>query len=78
MGEGETQGVRGAWVAQSVKRPTLVFGSGRDREVREIEPHTELRADGTQPAWESLSAPPHAGVHTLPPSQKNKINLKKT
>ena len=33
--------VRGAWVAQSVKRLTLDFGSGRDLTVGEIEPHDE-------------------------------------
>ena len=29
----------GAWVAQSVKRLLLDFGSGHDFMVREIEPH---------------------------------------
>ena len=33
-----TSVVIGAWVAQSVKRPTLGFGSGPDRAVREFEP----------------------------------------
>ena len=32
-------GGRGAWVAQSIKRPTLDFGSGHDARVCEIEPH---------------------------------------
>ena len=52
---------RGAWVAQSVKRPTLGFGSGRDLTVRGIEPHVGLCADIAEPAWEpllSLFAPP--------------------
>ena len=30
----------GTWVAQSVKRLTLDFGSGYDLTVHEIEPHT--------------------------------------
>ena len=47
--------IRGAWGAQSVKHPTLDFGSGHDLRVREIEPHTGLHADSTEPAWDSLS-----------------------
>ena len=54
--------VRGAWVAQSVKRPTLDFGSGHDLVVHEFEPHVGLWADSVEPAWDalspSLSAPP--------------------
>ena len=49
-------------MAQSVEPPTLDFGSGRDLMVREIAPRVGLCADGTGPAWESLSpslsAPP--------------------
>ena len=30
---------RGAWVAPSVKRPTLDFGAGHDLRVCEFEPH---------------------------------------
>ena len=33
---------RGAWVAQSVKHPTLNCGSGPDLTVRGIEPHVGL------------------------------------
>ena len=33
---------RGAWVAQSVKRPTLDFSSGHDLTVRGFEPCTGL------------------------------------
>ena len=46
---------QGARVAQSVKHPTLGFGSGHDLTVCEFEPHTGLRADSAEPAWESLS-----------------------
>ena len=46
---------RGAWVARSVKRPTLGFGSGLDLAVRGFEPCVGLCADGTGPAWDSLS-----------------------
>ena len=53
---------RGAWVAQSVKRLTLGFSSGRDLTVCEFEPHIGLCADSAEPAWDSvsltLSAPP--------------------
>ena len=49
-------------MAQSVKRPTLDFGSGRDLRVHECEPHVRLCADSAEPAWDSLSpslsAPP--------------------
>ena len=40
----------GAWVAQSVKRPTLDFGSGHDLMVPEIGPHIGLHADILKPA----------------------------
>ena len=33
---------RGTWVAQSVKHPTLDFGSGHDLRVHETEPCTGL------------------------------------
>ena len=41
---------RSAWVAQSVKHPTLDFGSGHDLTVRESKPCVGLCADGTEPA----------------------------
>ena len=52
---------RGAWVAQSVKHPTLNFrSSGCDLTVCEIEPCIGLCADSMEPAWNflSFSAPP--------------------
>ena len=60
----------GAWVAQSVKHPTLGFGLGHDLTVCEFEPHIRLHADSAEPAWDSpspsLSAPPpHACTHAL-------------
>ena len=53
-------------MAQSVKRPTLDFGSGHDLTVRGFEPHVGLSPDSAEPAWGSLfpslslslSAPP--------------------
>ena len=36
--------LRGTWVAQLVKGPTLDFGSGHDLMVRVIEPHVSLCA----------------------------------
>ena len=57
---------RGAWVVQSVKRPTLDFGSGHDFIAHEIKPCVGLCTDSTEPGWDSLS-----------PSQNKQINLKK-
>ena len=49
---------RGMCVAQSVKRPTLDFGSGHDLTVCGIiEPGVELCANSAEPAWDSLSPP---------------------
>ena len=45
----------GAWVAQSVKYPTLDFGSGDDLTVHEFESHVELWADSMEPAWDFLT-----------------------
>ena len=42
-------------MAQSVKHPTLEFGSGHDLTAHEIEPHIELCTDSMNPAWDSLS-----------------------
>ena len=36
-------------MAQSVKQPTLEFGSGHDLTVCEIEPHVKLYADSADP-----------------------------
>ena len=70
--------------AQSFKHPTLDLGSGHDLTVCEIEPHTELCTDGTEPAWDSLSlclslsSPPPLMLtllHALSPSLKIKTHL---
>ena len=50
-----TQAVRGTWVAQSVKCPTLGFSSGHDLMVCETEPCIGLCAVSVEPAWDSLS-----------------------
>ena len=63
------QNVRGAWVAQSVKRPTLDLGSGRDLVVCGIEPRVGLCADSAKPVWDSLSDPPQLAL-SLSLSQK--------
>ena len=48
--------IRGACVAQSVKRPTLGFSSGHELTVCELKSHIRLSADSTEPAWDSLSS----------------------
>ena len=45
----------GAWVAQSVKCPTLDFCSVHDLMIRGFEPCIGLQADSTKPVWDSLS-----------------------
>ena len=42
--------VRGAWVSQLVKWPTLDFGSGHDLRVHKFEPHVGLCVDSAEPA----------------------------
>ena len=42
-------------MAQSVKRPTLAFGSGHDLTVCEFEHRVGLCAESMDPAWDSLS-----------------------
>ena len=44
----------GTWVAQSVKRLTLDFGSGHGLKVHGIEPRIGLCADNAEPARDSL------------------------
>ena len=60
-------------MAQSVKHPTLDFGSGHDLMVRELEPHIGLGADRAETAWDSLSlcSSPTCGL-SLSLSQKKK------
>ena len=42
-------------MAQSVKRPTLGFGSGYDLTVCEFEACVQLCTVSAEPAWDSLS-----------------------
>ena len=42
--------MKGTWVAQSVKHPTLGFGLGHDLMVCEFDPHMRLHADSAEPA----------------------------
>ena len=73
------------WVAQSVKHPTLDFGSGHDLKIGETESRTGLCANSMEPAWDSfspsLSAPltlETEHLHMFSLSLKNKLlNLKK-
>ena len=71
--------LRGAWVAQLVKCPTLA--SGHDLAVREFEPHVGLCADSSEPAacfgfcvWLSLPLPCLCSV-SVP--EINKLKKKK-
>ena len=47
--------LRGAWVAQSVKRLTLDLSSGHNLMVRAFKPHIGLCADSMESAWDALS-----------------------
>ena len=46
---------RGAWVAQSVKHPTLDSSSSHNLMVLGFKPQVGFCADSTEPAWDSLS-----------------------
>ena len=54
-------------MAQTVKCPTLDFGSGHDLIVRGFEPHVGLCTDSEESAWDSLSPslPPPACAYSL-------------
>ena len=62
-------------MAQSVKRPTVDFGSGCDLMVREFKPCIRLRAGSVEPAWDSLSpsfsAPPPLALYLSNEIKKN-------
>ena len=75
----ETHILRGAWAPQPVKHLTLDLGSDHDLMVHEFKPLIGLCADGTEPAWDSVSpslCPAPTCVHYLSLSQKKK-KLKK-
>ena len=60
----------GAWVAQSVKRPTFYLGSCHDLAVPGFGPRIGLYTKGLEPAWDSLSlafcpSPTHVHACTL-------------
>ena len=71
--------VQGAWVAQSVERLTLDFGSGHDLTFCEFEPCIGLCTDSVEPACDSLSPSLSLSLSlSLPlPPQINKNNLKR-
>ena len=48
-------GFRGTCVSQSVKHPTLDFGSGYDLAVCHLELHIRFCADSAEPAWDPCS-----------------------
>ena len=54
----KSEGSRGAWVPQSVKRPARDFNSGHDLMVPGIELHIGLCTDSisVEPAWNPLSS----------------------
>ena len=65
----------GPWAAQSIKRPTLDFGSGHNLTFYEFEPHIGLHADSAEPDWDSFSPPLSLPLPCFPsPSLSLKIN----
>ena len=62
-------------VVQSVKCPTLNFGSGHDLMVYEIKPCVGLCTDSVEPAWDSCSLP-LPPVYTLMPSPSLPLSQK--
>ena len=63
---------RGAWVARSVKRPTLGFGSGHDVTVHEFGPRIRPCAGSMEPAWDCLSPT----LSASPPARAVSVSLK--
>ena len=61
-------------MTQSVKRPTLDFGSGHDLTVGDVEPGVGPCTDSVEPAWDSVSLP-LSPAHSL--TLKNKYFLKR-
>ena len=57
-------------MTQSVKHPTLDYGSGHDLTVCEFESHMGLCADSMDPAWNSLPAPPFLKIKQLIKNKK--------
>ena len=61
-------------MAQSVKHPTLDFGSGHDLTVGEFKPPVGLCTDSAEPAGDSLSASLSAPPSLTFVSQNKEIN----
>ena len=65
-------------MVQSIKHPTLEFGSGHNLRVCGLEPHVELCSDSLEPVWESLSLLSlplfHACKYTLSQNKLSKGN----
>ena len=70
---------RGAWVAQSVKRPTLGFRSSHNLRVYEFKPQIGLCTDSAEPPWDSLSVPLSLSLSlSAPPLLRLSLSLSKT
>ena len=54
-------------MTQSVKRPTLVFGSGHGPTACEFEPRIGFCTDSVEPTWDSLSLYLLLQIFSLPP-----------
>ena len=71
----KTQG-RGAWVVQSIKHPTLDFGSGHDLTISEIEPCTGLCKDSMERGIVEWNPGPTYSLararHLIPPLSNGK------
>ena len=68
--------LKGTWVTQLVKGPTLGFGAGHELTVHEFEPHIGLCSDSVEPAWDSLSPSlPLSSFLSLSLSLSLKINI---
>ena len=66
----------GVWVGQSIKHPTLDFGSGHDLTVGEMKPCVGFCTGSTEPTWDSLSSSfSSSSLHVLSVSQNKKINI---
>ena len=63
----------GTQVAQSVKCPTLGFGSGPDLTARGFKTCIGLYVDSTEPAWDSLSL--SLSATPLPPTPAPSLSL---
>ena len=66
----------GTWVAQSVERPTLDFGSGHVLTVQGIKPHVRLCNDRAEPPWDFLSLPLSALPRLSVPVHTHSLSLK--